>query len=68
MWEQRPNMIHSEQIENQIFQSEQIQKQVNDLNPSKDDAQIIFWGPDDDIATALDTIRERCQLAFEGVV
>jgi len=31
------------------------------------DAQIILWGPEADIATALETIEERCRLAFSGV-
>ncbi len=64
---ERPNMIHREQIDNITFQSEQILLLVNKLNPDKDDAQLIFWGPEDDVATALETIEERCQLAMEGV-
>jgi len=64
---ERPNMIHSEQVDNQIFQSEPIKKLIDKLNPGKDDAQLIFWGPADDVATALDVIEERCLLAFEGV-
>ncbi|MCK5056506.1 MAG: Glu-tRNA(Gln) amidotransferase subunit GatE [Candidatus Aminicenantes bacterium] len=31
------------------------------------DAQLILWGPEDDIATAIETIEERCKWAFEGV-
>ena len=38
------------------------------LNTNKDeDAIIIFWSGDDDIATALETIEERCQMAFERI-
>jgi len=37
------------------------------LDSSENDAQLVFWGPEDDIATALDTITERCQLAFKAV-
>jgi len=31
------------------------------------DSQIVLWGPKEDIETALETIEERCRLAFDGV-
>jgi len=31
------------------------------------DAQIIVWGPSEDMPTALETIEERCRLALAGV-
>lgn len=63
---EKPNMLHSEQFEDMIGQSEiEIIKTV--LQAGKDDAQIIFWGPEDDIKTALETIEERGQMAFKGV-
>jgi glutamyl-tRNA(Gln) amidotransferase subunit E len=37
------------------------------LNAAKDDAQIVLWGPPEDIDTAIETIEERCLMAFEGV-
>jgi len=37
------------------------------LESSDEDAQLIFWASEEDIATALDTIEERCRLAFAGV-
>lgn len=37
------------------------------LNGQMDDTQLVFWGPEDDIDTALETIEERCRMAFEGV-
>jgi glutamyl-tRNA(Gln) amidotransferase subunit E len=37
------------------------------LKCGDNDAQLIFWGPKEDITTALDTIEERCQLLFKGV-
>ena len=37
------------------------------LGAAEDDAQILFWGPDDDLRTAWETIEERCRLAFQGV-
>ncbi|MFH0893710.1 MAG: Glu-tRNA(Gln) amidotransferase subunit GatE, partial [Bacteroidota bacterium] len=63
---ERPNMTHSEEITT-IVSDEDFDK-IRDLLKSKEnDAQIIFWGPEDDIKTALDTIEERCRMAFEGV-
>lgn len=32
-----------------------------------DDAELFVWGPGEDIPTAIETIEERCRLAFEGV-
>jgi len=61
---EKPNMIHSENFENEDIDFEYLSKL---LNAKKNDAQIIFWGPEDDISTALDTIEERCKLAFIGV-
>jgi glutamyl-tRNA(Gln) amidotransferase subunit E len=41
---------------------------IRSLLGSKDgDAQLIFWGPEEDIKTALETIEERCKMAFAGV-
>ncbi len=37
------------------------------LNASDDDAQVLIWGPADDMPTALETIDERCRHAFVGV-
>jgi len=37
------------------------------FNADDGDAQIILWGPPQDIPTALETIEERCRLAFEGI-
>ncbi|HNT52883.1 MAG TPA: hypothetical protein PKH19_05730, partial [Candidatus Syntrophosphaera sp.] len=37
------------------------------LKASDQDAQLLFWAPDEDIQTALETIFERCQLSFTGV-
>ena len=37
------------------------------INFKENDACIIFWGPEDDIKTALETIEERCRMAFNGV-
>ena len=37
------------------------------LKSGKEDAQVVFWGPEDDVKTALETIEERCLMAFDGV-
>jgi len=61
-----PFMTHTETLEEEIAPEvwDKIKKQVN---AQEEDAQILFWGPEDDISTALETIEERCKLAFEGV-
>jgi len=63
---EKPNMITSESIlpENNQVDFDKIRKW---LNSAEGDAQIVFWGPEADIQTALETIRERCLMAFEGV-
>lgn len=37
------------------------------LKSGENDAQLILWGPERDIATAIETIEERCKWAFDGV-
>ncbi|MFC2156089.1 Glu-tRNA(Gln) amidotransferase GatDE subunit E [Acidobacteriota bacterium] len=37
------------------------------LKSGENDAQLILWGPEDDVATAIETIKERCKWAFTGV-
>jgi glutamyl-tRNA(Gln) amidotransferase subunit E len=37
------------------------------LAAGPDDAQLLFWGPEEDIKTALETVEERCRMAFAGV-
>ena len=37
------------------------------LNAGEEDAQLIIWGVEEDMPTALETIEERCKMAFEGV-
>src|SRR5208337_2947883 len=37
------------------------------LKSGENDAQLVFWGPEEDIKTALDVIEERCKMAFAGV-
>ena len=63
---EKPNMTHSEDFTSKYkdINFEYLRKL---LNSKESDAQIIFWGPVDDISTALETIEERCKLAFIGV-
>ncbi len=63
---EKPNMTHSEELES-IIAGEDLSKIKNILEAKEEDAQIIFWGPEDDVKTALETIEERCKMAFEGV-
>jgi len=61
-----PFMVHSEELEMQLPAEEQ-DRIAALLKAGEKDAQIVFWGPAADIQTALETIEERCMMAFEGV-
>jgi glutamyl-tRNA(Gln) amidotransferase subunit E len=63
---EKPNMSHSESIDNETnhVDYEKVRKW---LGAADNDAQIVFWGPEADIKTALETISERCLMAFEVV-
>ncbi len=63
---ENPNMLHTEQL-NQIITPADLEIIAPMLNASENDAQIIIWGPEEDMKTALETIEERCKMAFEGV-
>lgn len=63
---EKPNMVHSEQIEKALPRSK-FNKIRQFLQADEGDAQIVIWGLEEDIPTALETIEERCQIAFEGV-
>jgi len=63
---EEPNMVHSEDLKPKVI-PENFEKIKSLFDADKEDAQIIFWAPDEDISTALETIEERCQMAFEGV-
>lgn len=62
----KPNMTHSESLESLISANEWTSI-YSELNSTSEDAQIIFWGSNEDIKTAIETIEERCRLAFQGV-
>lgn len=63
---EKPNMTHSESFDKVITKTDwdKIRKA---LKADEKDAQLVFWGPGDDVQTALETIGERCRMAFEGV-
>lgn len=63
---EKPNMTHSESLVPEV--DEEAWAKIRALlDAREEDAQVIFWGPEDDIATALETIEERCLMAFDGV-
>ncbi len=63
---EKPNMIHSEYFGEPACGID-FDKLRKWLNADEADAQVIFWGPEADCRTALETIEERCRLAFAGV-
>ncbi len=64
---EKPNMVHTE-MQQQIITDDDMDiiKMILDSDVDKD-SLIVFWAPEDDIETALETIEERCQMAFEGI-
>jgi glutamyl-tRNA(Gln) amidotransferase subunit E len=62
----QPNMVSSEDLQPTVLPAvwDEIRQE---LKASDADAQILFWASEDDIATALQTLEERCLLAMEGV-
>ncbi|MEI6900520.1 MAG: Glu-tRNA(Gln) amidotransferase subunit GatE [Bacteroidota bacterium] len=63
---ENPNMVHSE-MPGVGIGGKNWEKVKTLLGSREEDAQIIFWGPNEDIKTALETIEERCIMAFFGV-
>ncbi len=63
---EKPNMTCSESFDSEI--AEKDWESIREiLKSGENDAQIVFWGPEEDVATALDVINERCRMAFAGV-
>lgn len=63
---EKPNMTHTEEFDQMA--SGRDFNQIREMFKAGDnDAQLIIWGPDDDMKTALETIEERCRMAFDGV-
>jgi glutamyl-tRNA(Gln) amidotransferase subunit E len=63
---EKPNMFHSEDLK-PVLQTKDWQKISTSLGADAQDAQILIWTPEEDLQTAVDTITERCRMAFEGV-
>jgi glutamyl-tRNA(Gln) amidotransferase subunit E len=59
-------MLHSEELDETLARI-QWKKIRTLLEAGSNDAQVILWGPEEDIPTAIETIEERCRLAFEGI-
>ncbi len=63
---EKPNMTHSEELDPSLSAKEW--NMIAELfTASVNDAQMILWGPADDIPTAIETIEERIIMAFAGV-
>jgi len=63
---ERPNMTNSDSTSGWVDRADWL-KLASLLNVREDDAQILLWGPAEDLPTAVETIEERCRLAFSGV-
>ncbi len=63
---EKPNMTHSEEFE-PVVSAKDFNTIREMFKAGDDDAQLIIWGPDEDLVTALETVEERCRMAFEGV-
>jgi glutamyl-tRNA(Gln) amidotransferase subunit E len=59
-------MTHTEELE-PVLAAEAWEGIRERLKASDTDALVLLWGPEEDIPTALETVEERCRLAFEGV-
>lgn len=63
---ERPNMTTSEDIDDVV--SEHSFDMIREMmHADENDAQIIFWAPEEDVKTALETIEERALMTFDGV-
>ena len=63
---EKPNMTHSEELEETLTKPHW-EKIRTLLRAGDNDAQVILWGPDEDIPTAIETVEERCRMAFDAV-
>jgi len=61
-----PNMTHPEAVDPPLS-SDTWARIGALLDAAPEDAQLLLWGPEGDMQTALETIDERCRWAFEGV-
>ncbi len=62
---EKPNMIHSDAPESLSAAAwKDLRKRVG---AKAGDAVLVAWGPEADLKTAVETVTERCRLAFAGV-
>jgi len=61
-----PNMIHNEQDDFPLSKDD-FNKIKSELQATDEDAQLIIWGDEADVKTAIETIEERCLMVFDGV-
>ncbi len=63
---EKPNMTTSEELK--TIENEETYALLRKMLGAKtDDALVLCWGPAEDMRTALETIEERCRMAFTGV-
>jgi glutamyl-tRNA(Gln) amidotransferase subunit E len=63
---ERPNMTSTEELHQPLSKADS-QKLSGLLQSTEYDAICVIWGPAEDIPTAIETVEERCMMAFEGV-
>lgn len=63
---ERPNITSNEDLNHPLSEND-IARLSALLKASADDAIVLIWGPEEDIPTAIETVEERCRMAFEGV-
>ena len=63
---EHPNMLHSERLV-PVLEASTWHKLGKKVHATDDDALILVWGPERDMPTAIETIQERCLMAFDGV-
>lgn len=63
---EKPNLVHTADFE-PVVEEKQWESLRQQLGASEGDAQLLLWGSPEDMPTALETIEERCKMAFEGI-
>jgi len=63
---EKPNLIHTEQLK-PVVKEKTWDVLKKKMKAGENDALLIIFCPEADVKTALDTIEERCHMAFNGV-